>query len=92
MAVVVPLSNSKVALTVIAILVIIFVTNFVMPLTSEQGQCEEKGGKWASTLGGGCGMSSEACEDAGGIPVEYLSCRITTEPCPTVAIPGCEFR
>jgi len=87
------LRKSFVVLIVFAILALIFLASFVIPPAIEKIQCEKKGGKWADMIGGGCGMSPDACKDAGGIPVGYLQCRGSMfAGCLDIGIDGCEFR
>ncbi len=65
---VVPISNSKVALIVISILVIILLANFVMPSLSVKMICGLQGGQWDTMLRV-CAFDPKVCEDAGGISV-----------------------
>jgi hypothetical protein len=65
---VVPLSNSKIVLIVIAILVMIFVANFLMPPVSEKMICGLNGGHWDKMLRV-CAFDPKICEDAGGISI-----------------------
>ncbi len=89
----IPLSNSKMALIVIAVLALIFLVNFVMPTIFEEIQCKEKGGVWMGIPREGCAMSSEVCKEAEGIPIGYLECKdIWLIGCLDMGIPGCSFR
>jgi hypothetical protein len=89
-AVIVPLSNSKVALIVVATITIIFLANFLMPPLSEKMICGLQGGQWNGMLNV-CAFDPKVCDDADGIPVKvpeewndegnWSSANITTLGC-----------
>ncbi len=86
------MEKSTVILIIIIVLAMILLFNFIIPPTIEKIQCKEKGGTWENLIGGGCGMSPELCEDAGGTPTGYLQCKGSIfTGCPDIGIDGCKF-